>query len=228
MIGTTWNRIRWIVALMPLLMLAAPALADAKLDERVRNATEIYRELLKEPDRGVPEALLAKARAIAVIPHVLQGAIGYGGRFGRGVITCREPGGAWSPISFVTLAGGSIGFQLGGESADVVLFFMTDRGVRSMISSKFTLGGKASVAAGPMGRSAEASTDVRLDAEIYSYAKAKGLFAGISIEGARLAPDEKSNAAYYGKKTTAETLLFAHQAPTNPAAVQDFLKTLPH
>ena len=133
----------------------------------------------------------------------------------------------WSPISFVTLAGGSFGLQLGGESSDFVLFFMNDRGVRSMIASKFTLGGKASIAAGPVGRSAEASTDVRLDAEIYSYAKAKGLFAGISLEGARLAPDEKANAEYYGKPATAQALLFDHHAPRMPAEEQAFLKSLP-
>lgn len=205
----------------------AAAPSEAKLEEKVRTATEVYRELLNEPDRGVPEALLSDCRCVAVIPHVLKGAIGYGARYGRGVMSCRDSSGSWSPLSFVTLTGGSVGFQIGGESSDFVLFFMTDRGVRSLIQSKFTLGGKASVAAGPVGRSAEASTDLELNAEIYSYAKSKGLFAGISLEGARLAPDEKANQQYYGKATSARALLLEHEAARIPPEAQSFLDALP-
>jgi len=219
--------IRWAVLLLPALTLASPALGDARLEQRVRNANEVYRELLQEPDRGVPQALLERCRCIAVIPHVIKGAIGYGARYGRGVISCRDSAGAWSPISFVTLTGGSVGFQIGGESSDFVLFFMTERGARSLISSKFTLGGKASVAAGPVGRSAEASTDLKLDAEIYSYAKAKGLFAGISLEGARLAPDEKANEQYYGVPASARWLLFGHDRPHNPPEAAELLSAFP-
>jgi lipid-binding SYLF domain-containing protein len=209
------------------LTLASPALGDPKLEQRVRTATDIYRELLKEPDRGVPHALLERCRCIAVVPHVIKGALGFGARYGRGVISCRDSSGRWSPISFITLTGGSFGFQVGGESSDFVIFFMTDRGARSLISSKFTLGGKASVAAGPVGRSAEASTDIKLDAEIYSYAKAKGLFAGISLEGARLAPDENANERYYGEPASAKSLLFGKQAPKIPSEAQEFLSALP-
>ncbi|HET7226714.1 MAG TPA: lipid-binding SYLF domain-containing protein [Candidatus Eisenbacteria bacterium] len=218
-------------ALLLAAMLATAAAADTqvgKLDERVRRATEVYRELLKEPDRSVPQALLDKARCVAVIPHVIKGAIGYGARYGRGVISCRDSSGVWSPPCFITLTGGSVGFQIGGESSDIVLFFMTDHGARSLIESKFTLGGKASVAAGPVGRSAEASTDVKLDAEIYSYAKSKGLFAGVSLEGARLAPDDKANAEYYGAPTSARALLFGHRAPKAPPEAREFLDALPH
>jgi lipid-binding SYLF domain-containing protein len=209
------------------MVLAPPALADARLEQRVRNATEVYRELFKEPDREVPRALLERCRCIAVIPHVIKGAVGYGARYGRGVISCRDSTGKWSPISFVTLTGGSVGFQIGGESSDYVLFFMTDRGARSLISSKFTLGGKASVAAGPVGRSAEGSTDLRLDAEIYSYAKAKGLFAGISLEGARLAPDEKANEQYYGVPASARWLLFGRERPHSPPEAEELLSAFP-
>ncbi len=219
--------IAWAVAVLPGVLLAAPVRGDAKLDQRIRSAADVYQELLKEPDRGVPEALLEKCRGIAVIPHVVKGAIGYGARYGRGVISHRDSSGAWSPPSFLTLTGGSIGLQIGGQSSDVVLFFMTDHGVRSLIGSKFTLGGTASVAAGPVGRSAEASTDLKLDAEIYSYAKAKGLFAGVSLEGARLAPDEKANGAYYGTPVTAEGLLFGSTTPTLPASATVFLHVLP-
>lgn len=223
--------IRRAVAMLPALAFAisfaSPALSDPRLEQRVRTATDVYRELMKEPDRGVPHALLERCRCIAVIPHVIKGALGYGARYGRGVMSCRDSAGRWSPISFVTLSGGSFGFQIGGESSDFVLFFMTDRGARSLISSKFTLGGKASVAAGPVGRSAEASTDIKLDAEIYSYAKAKGIFAGISLEGSRLAPDENANERYYGAPASARSLLFGGHAPKSPPEAREFLSALP-
>lgn len=229
MVNGRWLPSTCAALVLPALLLATPARTpDAKLAERVRDASAVYQELLKEPDRAVPETLLANARGIAVIPHVIKGALGYGARYGRGVISCRDSSGAWSPISFVTLTGGSIGFQIGGQSSDVVLFFMTDRGARSLIGSKFTLGGSASVAAGPVGRTGEASTDVKLNAEIYSYAKAKGLFAGVSLEGARLAPDEKANAQYYGAPATAQALLFEHRSPRRPAEAEAFLNVLPH
>jgi lipid-binding SYLF domain-containing protein len=206
---------------------AAPDPGVAKLDERLRLSTEVYQELLTSPDRSVPEALRDACRCIAVIPHAVKGAFGYGARYGQGVISCRNAEGAWSPPSFLKLAGGSVGFQIGAESSDVVLFFMTDRSARSLLESKFTLGGKASVAAGPVGRSAEASTDLRLDAEIYSYAKSKGLFAGISLEGARLAPDAKLNQTFYGAPVTASALLFDHEAPRVPESARRFLDVLP-
>lgn len=209
---------------------AGPSRAETsadKLNEKVRTARDVFQELLRTPDRSVPQKLLESCRCIAVIPHVLKGAIGYGARFGQGIISCRDAQGHWSPPSFLKLTGGSIGFQIGAESSDIVLFFMTEHGARSLLGSKFTLGGKVSVAAGPAGRSAEASTDLKLDAEIYSYAKSKGLFAGVSLEGARLAPDRKANEVYYGAPVSAATLLFEHRAPRLPESTQEFLKALP-
>ena len=207
----------------------ASARADesmAKLDEKVGSAKEVYQELLQTPDKAVPQALLDQCKCVAVIPHALKGAIGYGARMGMGVISCRN-GDAWSPPSFLKLTGGSVGLQIGAQSSDIVLFFMNERGARSLINSKFTLGGTASVAAGPAGRSAEASTDIKLNAEIYSYAKSKGLFAGISLEGARLAPDKKANATYYGAPVTTEALLFGKGAPRVPDSAKGFLEALP-
>ena len=122
---------------------------------------------------------------IAVIPGVIKGAFGWGARYGQGVVSCRNKVGVWSPPAFLRLTGGSFGFQIGAEKSDLVLFFMSERGAKSLLESKFTLGGQLSVAAGPVGRTGEASTDLKFDAEIYSYAKSKGLFAGISLEGAR-------------------------------------------
>jgi lipid-binding SYLF domain-containing protein len=201
--------------------------AAEKEDQKVRDAKSVYQELLSSPDREVPQTLLRDCRCIAVIPRVIKGAFGYGARYGQGVITCRNAGGAWSPLAFLKLTGGSLGFQIGAQATDVVLFFMTEHGARSLLQSKFTLGGTASVAAGPAGRTAEASTDVKLDAEIYSYAKSKGLFAGIALEGARLAPDPKAIQSYYGEAVSPEAILFEHKAPKFPESARAFLAVLP-
>jgi SH3 domain-containing YSC84-like protein 1 len=208
---------------------SVPAFAgpDAKLDQRLQDAKAVYRELLASPDRGVPEALLRDCKCIAVVPHVIKGAMVYGARHGTGVMSCRTNGG-WGSPSFVSLTGGSWGLQVGGESSDLVLFFMSERGARSlMTSSQITLGGKASVAAGPVGRTGEASTDLKFDAEVYTYAKTKGLFAGISIEGARLAADQRANALYYGRGVTAKQLLFENRVPRVPTEARQFSAALP-
>ena len=219
------------VAAIAALGLASPAFAaeaDTKLDQKLTDATAVYHELLATPDRGVPEALLKKCQCIAVVPHVLKGALVYGARFGTGVMSCRGAQGAWSPPSFVRLYGGSWGVQIGGESSDLVMFFMTERGARSlMTSSKITLGGESSVAAGPFGRSGEASTDLKLNAEIYTYAKSKGLFAGVSLAGARLSADDKANARYYGRPVTVKQLLFEQKAPRVAEEGAVFVKALP-
>ena len=219
------------VAVIAAIGLASPAFAadtDTKLDQKLKDATAVYHELLSTPDRGVPEALLKNCQCIAVIPQVLKGAFVYGARFGTGVMSCRNSEGKWSPPSFVRLYGGSWGLQIGGESSDLVLFFMNERGARSlMTSSKITLGGQASVAAGPFGRSGEASTDLKLNAEIYTYAKSKGLFAGLSFAGARFSADGKSNALYYGRPVTVKQLLFEHKAPRVPEEAEEFRKALP-
>jgi lipid-binding SYLF domain-containing protein len=220
-----------LVAALTAVALVSPAFAagdDAKLDAKLKDATAVYRELLSTPDRGVPEALLRDCKCVAVIPHVLKGALVWGGRYGTGVMSCRGEGGAWSPPCFVGLTGGSWGLQIGAESSDVVAFFMSERGARSLMTgSRITLGGKASVAAGPFGRSGEAGTNLELKAEIYTYAKSKGLFAGLSLEGARLAADKKSNARYYGRPVSVNELLFEHRAPGLSAAGERFRAALP-
>ncbi|MDH3744967.1 MAG: lipid-binding SYLF domain-containing protein [Acidobacteriota bacterium] len=193
---------------------------------KVRTALEVYRELVDLPEKNIPAKLLSEARCIAVIPSVIKGAFVWGGKRGRGVMTCRQEEG-WSPIVFVKLSGGSFGFQIGGESTDLVLFFLTDRGVRSLLTSKLVLGGNASVAAGPLGRTAEIGTDARLKAEIFSYAKSRGVFAGISIEGARLAADHSWNTGYYGSRVWPDELLFGDARPPAPAGMNAFLAALP-
>jgi lipid-binding SYLF domain-containing protein len=223
-----WIAVAAVIGAIGLASPAAAADAGAKLDQKLTDATAVYHELLTTPDRGLPEALLKDCRCIAVIPHVLKGALVYGARFGTGVMSCRDAQGRWSPPSFVRLYGGSWGLQIGGESSDLVLFFTSERGARSLMTgSKFTLGGQASVAAGPFGRSGEASTDLKLNAEIYTYAKSKGLFAGLSLAGARLSADKKSNALYYGRPVSVKQLLFEQRAPRVPEEGVAFRKALP-
>lgn len=204
-----------------------PALAADELAARVDQALEVYQELGKVPDRAIPQALLEDCKCIAIFPHVIKGALVFGARHGKGVVSCRDTTGAWSPPVFLTMTGGSWGLQIGAEASDVVLVFMTERGARSLLESKFTLGGTVGVAAGPVGRKAEADTDLKLNAEIYSYAKTKGLFAGLSLEGARLAADAKSTATYYGAPVDIRTVLFDHRVPRRPAGATRLLGALP-
>jgi len=210
---------------------ALPAYADKDRDDlakKLLDAKDEYQELLNTPDHEIPEALRKGAKCICVIPHALKGALGYGAQSGSGVMSCKNEAGVWSPPSFVKITGGSVGLQIGAESSDLVLFFMNENGARSlMTSSKFTLGGKASVAAGPFGRSGEASTDLKLNAEIYTYSKSKGLFAGVSLEGAHLGADKEWNKTYYGEAVSVEDLLFNQKVSQVPAEADAFRKALP-
>jgi lipid-binding SYLF domain-containing protein len=212
------------------LLMVFPSVAAAGdtsgVNERVDRAREAYQQLVHTPDRGVPDALRERCKAIAIFPGVIKGAIGFGARYGKGIVVVRD-GSGWSAPAFYTLAGGSWGFQLGAQSTDVVLYFMTDRGIRSLLESKFTLGAQAGLAAGPVGRTAEAGTDVKLAAEIYSYARSRGLFAGISLEGARMSSDEHSNAAYYGTPLSSRALLVDKREPARPSSAEKLKEALP-
>ena len=194
---------------------------------KLADATAVYRELITATDKAIPKELLDHAKCIAVLPGVIKAAIGFGGRHGSGVMSCRTETG-WSTPAFVSISGGSWGVQLGVQSSDIVLFLMNDRGARSLVEgSRVTLGGQASVAAGPFGRSAEAATNLDLKAEIYSYAKSKGLFAGLSLEGAELRPDKDDNRDYYGSDVTTTQLLFGGGPANVPAEAQTFRHALP-
>lgn len=208
----------------------APVRADDRSREaqRLADAREAYLALFEvEEAKEVPEPLLEKCRCVAVFPGVIKGAIGWGGRRGSGVLSCRDSAGAWSPPVFMTLTGGSIGFQIGVEKADVVLFVMNGKSAGGLAEGEFTVGAKGSIAAGPVGRTAEGATDLRLDAEIYSYARSKGLFAGISLEGAHLGNDGKAIERFYGKPVAPRTLLFGDPAVEVPEAARNFLEVLP-
>lgn len=214
------------LAAMPLLaltLLIVPALALAAPppEKRLENAVRVLDEVMQSPDRAVPKRLLEDAYAIAVIPDVVKAGLFIGGRRGRGVVSVRTPDGSWSHPSFLTLTGGSLGFQAGVQSTDVVLVFRSERGVDSIVNGKFALGADASVAAGPVGRNALASTDSDLRAEIYSYSRARGLFAGVALDGAVLSIDHRANQASYGRNTTPRAV-FEGRVSTSPDQAVDF------
>lgn len=165
--------------------------------ERALNAAEVLRDLTQTPDEGIPSHLLDRAFGIAVFPHVVKAAFGIGGRWGKGLLSVRQ-GRQWGTPVFVDITGGSFGFQIGGEATDLVLVFMNRRGVDSLLKSKLKLGADATAAAGPVGRSAEAGIDVALNAEIYSYSRSKGLFAGVALDGAVVDFDNSANRDVYG------------------------------
>ncbi len=217
----------WLLIMAAMAMSSLPARSDEALARKLETAREVYLKLLDAPDRAVAKELVEDAVCVAVIPQVIKGALGWGGRHGRGVLTCRDEAGRWSPPAFIRLSGGSFGLQIGAEATDLVLFFMSERGTRALLSSKFTLGGDASVAAGPVGRTGEAATDLKLKAEIISYARSRGLFAGLSLEGARLAPDQKAIRRYYGKRIFPEVILFDHDVPSVSEEGREFLAVLP-
>src|SRR5256714_2555321 len=197
--------------LLTVLLLAAPSLAanDEKEEERVKEAGEVLKEILNIPD-DIPQDLLDKAECVVVLPSVKKGAFGIGGSYGRGVMVCRNGQhytGKWGAPALYALEGISIGFQLGGQATDFVLLVMNPKGATSLLSSKVKLGADASAAAGPKGRTAEGATDIVMNAEILSYSRNKGLFAGVSLEGSTLRSDGSANEKLYGKKLTAKEII---------------------
>ena len=210
-----------LAALALLLAVPATALAGAKEEAKAADAARVLGEIMRIPETAVPEKMFTDAHAIAVIPDVVKAGLIFGGRGGKGLISVRSPDGTWSNPSFIKLGGGSVGFQAGVSSSDVILVFRSPRGVDSIVNGKFTLGGDASVAAGPVGRSAQASTDEQLKAEIYSYSRARGLFAGVSLDGTWLRIDHKANQAVYGRNTTPR-MIFEGRADAAPDTVVAF------
>ena len=212
---------RRILTALSLLLFALSGAVSAgqKEDARADNASRVLSQILRIPEESIPSKLLQEAQAIAVIPDVVKAGFVVGGRGGKGLIAVRGSDGVWSNPSFIRLAGGSFGFQAGVQSADIVLVFRSSRGVDSIVNGKFTLGGDASVAAGPVGRSAQASTDEQLKAEIFSYSRARGLFAGVSVDGTALTIDNKANQAVYGKGTTARAIFEGRANPPSDAVV---------
>jgi len=213
---------RMISSLMALALVALPLLAagDKKETERLENCGEVIKEVMDIPD-DIPQDLIDKAECLIVFPSVLKAAFVIGGSYGRGAMTCRTGEhftGPWSAPTMMALEGGSIGLQLGGQATDFVLLVMNPRGARAILSSKVKLGADASAAAGPKGRTANASTDVTMRAEVLSYSRARGLFAGLSLEGSTVRPDRDANERIYGKKVEAESIVFKGTVAVPPAA----------
>ena len=200
--------------------LALPVYAQEKEQERVENAGSVMKEILNAPD-SIPQDVLDKADCVVVLPSVKKFAIGIGGSYGRGVMTCREGKdfkGKWGAPTMMALEGGSVGLQLGGEATDFVLLLMTTSSASSILSSKVKLGGDASAAAGPVGRSASAETDAAMKAEILSYSRARGAFAGVSLAGSTLRPDNDANKDLYGKKIEAKEIVLDGAVKAPPSA----------
>ena len=209
------------------LTLALPVIAQDKEQDRVENAGKVMKEILDAPD-SIPQSVLDKADCVVVLPSVLKFAIGIGGSYGRGVMTCRGGKtfkGRWGAPTMMALEGGSFGLQLGGQATDFVLLLMNSRAASSILSSKVKLGGDASAAAGPVGRTASAETDVAMRAEILSYSRARGLFAGISLAGSTLRADNGANKNLYGKDVSAQAIVFNHAVPA-PASAKLLIATL--
>lgn len=203
----------------------APARAAdlAKLNDRLNAGANVLQEIMATPDKGIPTSILAKASCVVVIPGYKKGAFVVGGQYGQGVATCRTPRG-WSAPVFVRLEGGSFGWQIGGQSTDLILVAMNQNGLESALKSKVKLGGDASAAAGPVGRNAQASTDIAMNAEFLTYSRAKGLFAGLDLEGTVLMQNKDDMIAQYGSAIPFESVL--HGNTPVPQNAQHFVSTV--
>lgn len=181
--------------------------ARSREEKRLQNSIDVLTEIVTIPDKGIPEALLKRARGIAVIPDMIRGGLGVGGRYGKGVIAVRNEDGCWTLPFFISITGGSIGAQIGGQAVNLVLVFMSRKSVEDIFKGKYTLGADASVAAGPVGRQAGAETDIELKAEILSYSQTRGVFAGIAVQGARIGIDKSANKKLYEQSVSAEDII---------------------
>ena len=198
--------------------------ADAdKLSDRLTSAMGVMNEIMATPDKGIPQGILAGAKCVTVIPAYKKGAFVIGAQYGQGVVTCRTPHG-WSAPAFVQLAGGSFGWQIGGQSTDLVLIAMNENGMQDMLKNKFKLGADAAASAGPVGRNAQAGTDWKLNAEFLTYSRSKGLFAGLDLDGTVLSQNEDDTRAEYGSNIPFETILKGNQPV--PANARPFVRTV--
>jgi lipid-binding SYLF domain-containing protein len=214
------RKIMFVFAMLSLGTLCWAASAREDATDRLDNSTRVLHEIMGTPDKGIPEEVLEHAKCVAVIPHMIKGGLVFGAKGGKGVATCRTADG-WSAPAFITISGGSWGLQIGVEAVDVVLIIQNDKGMEKLLESNFQVGGDASAAAGPVGRHAEAGTDWKMDTEILTYSRAKGVFAGLTLEGASIRQDNDSRRAMYGRNVTTRALLSGKVEP--PAAAQPFL-----
>jgi lipid-binding SYLF domain-containing protein len=214
------RKVIFVLAMLGLGTLCWGGSAREDATDRLDKATTVLHEIMGMPDKGIPEEVLEHAKCVAVIPHMVKGGFVFGAKGGKGVATCRTAAG-WSAPAFITISGGSWGLQIGIEAVDVVLIIQNDKGMQRLLSSNFQVGGDASAAAGPVGRHAEAGTDWKMDTEILTYSRAKGVFAGLTLEGASIRQDSDSRDAIYGHGVTTEALLLGKVSA--PAVAQPFL-----
>ena len=214
------KRVMFVLAMLSLGTLCWAGSALEEATERLDNATSVMHEIMGMPDKGIPEEVLEHAKCVAVTPHMVKGGFIFGAKGGKGVATCRTADG-WSAPAFITISGGNWGLQIGVEAVDLVMIIQNEKGMQRLLESNFHVGGDASAAAGPVGRHAEAGTDWKMDTEILTYSRAKGAFAGLTLEGASLRQDSDSRHAMYGGDVTTRALLLG-EVPV-PAAARPFL-----
>jgi lipid-binding SYLF domain-containing protein len=219
------TRIQTCLAVLVLLF-ALPVAAATKEEQRVADAADVLDQFLRIPEQSIPPALLSRAYAIAVIPNVVRIGFGLGARRGKGILVTRQDDDSWSNPAFVTLTGGSFGFQAGVQSTDVILVFKTRQGVDNIANGKLTLGADASIAAGPVGRSVEGATDFRFQAEVVSYSRARGIFAGVALAGAGVTMDRKANVAFYSSPSMTPEKIFASSPNIAPDIANRFVQIL--
>lgn len=201
------KRIAWVTSLIASLALPALARSDRSQDiDRLQASSQVFRQIMSTADKGIPQELLESAKCVAIIPGEEQAAFIFGGQYGKGVATCRTAHG-WSAPAFLAVGGGSVGFQIGGSSTDVVMLFMDNNGLRHLLNDKFKIGADATAAAGPVGRHVSAATDVKLHSEILTYSRSRGAFAGVSLNGAVVQADHSGDVALYGHRVSRREIL---------------------
>ncbi len=218
-----------LIAIPLALLLALPAAASTGLTKKdtttLHDSITVLNALASSPDKGIPQELLAKADCILIFPSVTKGAFIVGGKGGHGVASCRQPDGKMGSVAFYTVGGASIGFQIGGQSADVVMLIMNEGGVNHLLSDKFTIGGEATATAGPVGRTAQAATDAQLHAQILSWSRSKGLFVGAALDGSVVKPNQDANARLYGQATSGREILVDSKVAV-PASARPLVKEI--
>jgi lipid-binding SYLF domain-containing protein len=226
-IQTVMNKIPLLViATLFSLLFASTSEATSLEEKRVSDAADVLEQLLRIPEKSVPPALLSKAYAVAVIPNVMKAAFGLGVRRGKGIIVVRQDDHSWSNPAFVAITGGSVGWQIGAQSTDIILVFKTRKGVEGIENGRLTLGADAAIAAGPVGRQTGIATDIEFKAEVYSYSRSRGLFAGVSLEGTGVTMDRKANAAFYGANDMTPERIFVSSPNIAPDVANTFVQIL--
>jgi lipid-binding SYLF domain-containing protein len=217
-----------ILVIVPALALLLTSVVNAatREEKRVADAADVVDQLSRIPEKTIPPNLLSRAYAVAVIPDVVGAAFGVGARRGKGIIVVRQDDNSWSNPAFITITAGSIGWQIGAESTDIILVFKTRKGVDGIANGKLTLGANATVAAGPVGRHTSVATDLQFEAEVYSYSRSRGLFAGIALEGAGVTMDRKANAAFYGSTSMTPEKIFVSSPNIAPDIANTFVQIL--